>query len=90
MLGLMASAASASGPTKVNLGTSGDYAILAKTGVSTTGVTSINGDCGISPAAATFVTGFGLILDASGTFSTSSLITGKVYASDYTAPLRRK
>lgn len=75
---------------QVNLGTAGDFAILAKTGVSTTGVTSITGDIGLSPAAATFITGFGLIMDASGTFSTSSLVTGKVYAADYTPPTPAK
>ncbi len=70
----------------VNLGTAGNFAILAKTGVSTTGTTSIVGDIGVSPAAATYITGFGLIMDASNTFSTSSLVTGKVYAADYTPP----
>ena len=73
-------------PAPVNLGTAGNFAILAKTGVSTTGTTSIVGDIGASPAAATYITGFGLIMDASGTFSTSSLVTGKVYAADYTDP----
>ncbi|MBE3134968.1 MAG: DUF3494 domain-containing protein [Acidobacteria bacterium] len=70
----------------VNLGTAGDFAILAKSGISTTGTTSIVGDIGVSPAAATFITGFGLIMDASGAFSTSSLVAGKVYAADYTPP----
>jgi hypothetical protein len=70
----------------VDLGTAGNFAILAKSGISTTGTTSIVGDIGISPAAATFITGFGLIIDASNQFSTSSLITGKVYAADYAVP----
>lgn len=70
----------------VNLGTSGDYVILSKTGISTSGTTSIVGNIGVSPAAATYITGFGLIIDASGIFSTSSLITGKIYASDYITP----
>lgn len=78
--------ARAAGPTPVNLGTAGNFMILAKTGISTTGTTSIVGDIGVSPAAATSITGFGLILDSSGTFSTSSLVTGKVYASDYASP----
>jgi len=76
--------------TPVNLGTSGDFAILAKTGISTTGVTHITGDIGVSPAAATFITGFDLIMDASGTFSTSSLVTGRVYAADYAPPTPTK
>lgn len=70
----------------VDLGLASDYAILAKSGISTTGTTSVIGDMGISPNSSTAITGFGLILDSSGTYSTSSLVTGKVYASDYTSP----
>ena len=75
-----------SSPTPVNLGTAGNYVILSKTGISTTGTTNVTGDIGLSPAAASYITGFGLIMDASGTFSSSSLITGNVYASNYTSP----
>ncbi|MHB1197261.1 MAG: ice-binding family protein [Lutibacter sp.] len=70
----------------VDLGLAGNYAILAESAISTTGVTSVTGDMGISPLAATFITGFGLILDSSGTYSTSSLVTGRIYAADYTSP----
>jgi hypothetical protein len=70
----------------VDLGEAGDFVILAKTGVSTTGTTAIVGNIGVSPAAATYITGFGLILDATNQFSTSSLVTGNVYAADYSAP----
>ena len=66
--------------------TPGDFVILAKTGISTTGTTSITGDIGVSPAAASFITGFNLIADASNIFSTSSLVTGKIYAADYAPP----
>jgi len=90
MLALIVPVAIAAGPTTVILGTAGDFAILAKTGVSVTGVASITGDIGISPVAATAVTGFGLIMDASGTFSISSLVTGKIYAADYTNPTPSK
>ena len=76
----------AAGPTAVNLGTAGNYVILSKTGVSTTGTTKIVGDIGVSPIASTAITGFGLVLDSSGTFSRSSLVTGKIYAADYTSP----
>jgi hypothetical protein len=86
----MVSTAIAAGPAPVILGTAGSFAILAKTGISTTGTTAIVGDIGVSPAAATYITGFGLIKDASGTFSTSSLVTGNVYAADYTAPTPTK
>jgi hypothetical protein len=70
----------------VNLGTAGNFAILAKSKISTTGATSVTGDLGVSPTAATYITGFGLILDSSTTFSTSSLVTGRIYAASYTAP----
>jgi Ice-binding-like len=74
------------GPAPVNLGTAGNFVILAKSGVSTTGTTAVVGDIGISPAAASFITGFALIADSTNTFSTSSLVTGKLYASDYAQP----
>jgi hypothetical protein len=78
------------GPATVNLRSAGDFAILAKTGISTTGTSSIVGDVGISPYAASFITGFGLTMDASNEFSTSSLVTGRVYAADYTPPTPTK
>ncbi|HEX9906870.1 MAG TPA: ice-binding family protein [Thermoplasmata archaeon] len=77
---------SGDGPAKVNLRSAGDFVILAKTGISTTGTSSIVGDVGISPAAASFITGFGLTMDASNEYSTSSLVTGRVYAADYAPP----
>ena len=85
ILGVAAGTASAA-QAPVDLGTAHNFVILTKTGISTTGTTSIVGDIGVSPAAATYITGFDLIMDASNQFSTSSLVTGKVYASDYTSP----
>jgi hypothetical protein len=79
-----------SSPETVNLGTAGDFVILAKTGVSCTGSTQITGDIGVSPAAATYITGFDLIADASTTFSLSSLVTGQIFASDFTEPTPTK
>lgn len=78
----------AAGPDPVTLGTAGNFAILAKSGISTTGTTAVVGNLGLSPAAATFITGFGLIMDASNQFATSSLVAspGKVYASDFADP----
>jgi hypothetical protein len=70
----------------VNLGTAGNFVILAKTGVSTTGTTAVVGDVGASPVAATYLTGFSLIADATNTFSTSSYVVGKLYAADYATP----
>ena len=76
----------AAGPGAVNLGTASNFVILSKSGISTTGTTSITGNIGVSPAPASYITGFGLIMDSSNTFSTSSKLTGKAYASDYTTP----
>jgi hypothetical protein len=70
----------------VGLGEAGSYVILAKSGISTTGTTAITGNLGVSPAAASAITGFGLIADSTNVFSTSSLVNGKVYAANYTAP----
>lgn len=70
----------------VNLGTAGNFAILAKSGVSTVPTSSITGDVGVSPAAATLITGFSLTADSTNVFSTSPQITGKVYAANYAVP----
>ncbi|MGD0079980.1 MAG: ice-binding family protein, partial [Methanoregula sp.] len=72
--------------TPVGLGSAGNYAILAESGISTTGTTSISGNIGVSPIDATAITGFGLVMDPSNHFSTSSLVDGKVFAADYTPP----
>ena len=69
----------------VALGTAGTYAILAKSGISGI-IGHVTGDVGISPAAATYITGFSLAADSSNTFSTSTQITGRVYAASYVAP----
>lgn len=76
----------AAGPASVNLGTAGNFVILAKTGISTTGSTKVTGDIGVSPAAATYMTGFALTLPAAGAFSTSALVTGKIYSPSYADP----
>lgn len=78
-------ATSASGPAAVNLSTAGAYVILSKSGVSTTGATSVVGDIGVSPILASAITGFTLSTPPT-TFTTSSLVTGKVWAPDYNAP----
>jgi hypothetical protein len=63
--------------------TSPKYVILAKTAISTTGTTAITGDLGVSPVAATYITGFSLIMNAGGCYSTTTLVTGNVFAADY-------
>jgi len=79
-------AAVATGPVPVNLGTAGNFVILAKTGVSTTGTTAVVGDIGVSPVPASYITGFSLVADSTNTFSTSSVVAGKLYAADYAPP----
>jgi hypothetical protein len=79
-------AALAAGAAPVNLGTAGNYVLLSKAGISTTGITHVTGDIAVSPIAATAVTGFGLVRDSSGAFSRSSLVTGRVFAADYSVP----
>ena len=70
----------------VDLGTAANFTILAKTGISNVPPTAIEGDIGVSPAAATYITGFSLIADATNVFSTSTQVTGRVFASDYAPP----
>jgi hypothetical protein len=65
----------------VTLGTAGNYVILAKTGITTTGTTTITGD--IAAEVSTSMTGFGLIMNTGNNYSTSTLINGNAYASDY-------
>jgi hypothetical protein len=71
---------------RVDLGTSGNFAILGKTGVSTVPSSMVTGDMGASPEAATSITGFDLILGSGAAFSTSAQVVGNVYAPDYAAP----
>lgn len=72
----------------VDLGTAGNFVLLAKTGISKTGAagTAITGDIGISPAALSFITGFSQTADASNVFATSSFVTGSIYAANMAAP----
>jgi hypothetical protein len=70
----------------VNLGTAGDYAILTKSGISTVPTSAITGNIGVSPITATAITGFSLTADSTKVFSTSTQVTGKIYASNYAAP----
>ena len=70
----------------VNLGTAGNFAVLAKTAISTVPTSAITGNLGVSPAAATFITGFSLVADATNVFSGSPQVTGQIFAANYTPP----
>lgn len=72
----------------VLLGAAGNFAILAKTGISTVPTSIITGDIGVSPVAASYITGFSLSADASNVFSTSPQVVGggRVYAANYAVP----
>jgi hypothetical protein len=59
----------------VDLGTAGDFVILAETGVSTIPGSVITGDVGVSPIAASAMTGFSLKIDLSNKFATSDQVT---------------
>ena len=73
-----------SGLAVVNLGSAGNYVILAKTGISNISTSAITGDLGLSPAATSYITGLSLT-NATG-YATSAQVTGKIYAADMAAP----
>jgi len=73
-----------SGLAPVDLGTAGNYVILAKTAINNNPTSAITGDLGLSPAATSYITGLSLT-NATG-FATSSQVTGKVYAADMVSP----
>ena len=70
----------------VNLRTAGNFAVLAKSGISTVPTSAIVGDIGVSPIDSTAITGFSLVLDGTTQFSRSPQVTGRVFAADYTTP----
>jgi len=87
LAGIMAFPQSASAiQLAVDLGTAGNYAILAKSGVSTVPPSAITGDIGVSPIDSTAITGFSVIHVAGSAFATSTQVTGKLYAPDYASP----
>lgn len=74
------------GPSPVDLGTSLNFAILAKSGIDSVPSSSITGDIGVSPIDSTAITGFSLMMDATNTFASSDQVTGKVFAANYAVP----
>ncbi len=75
------------GPAPVVLGTAGNYAIFANTGISTVPTSAVTGDMGTGPGVtSSAITGFALVLPAGSAFSTSAQVIGKVFAFDYAPP----
>ena len=69
---------------EVDLGTAGDYVILAKTAINNSGTSAITGDLGLSPAATSYITGLSLT-DFTG-YAESAQVTGQVFAADMADP----
>ena len=67
-----------------DLGASGNYVIMAKTGVTNVTASTITGNMGVSPVPASYITGFSLVADSTNVFSTSTTaptsVIGKIYA----------
>jgi len=70
--------------TPISLGTSRNFAVLAKSGVTVGAAARITGNIGMSPYLSYSILGLTLLLDSSGTFSTcASQVNGKIYAPNY-------
>lgn len=85
---LGATGSSCAGADCVNLGTAGNYAIFANTGIATDANASvITGNIAAGPGVtSTAITGFALSLPAASPFATTPQVSGKVYAFDYAPP----
>lgn len=68
----------------VPLGTSGNYALLAKTAISTVPSSVVTGNVGLSPSARIGLTGWSLVTEPTDTYFTSAQVAapGKLYAAD--------
>jgi Ice-binding-like len=85
-LGTGQMAQASAGQAPVNLGGAAPFVILSESGITNVPTSIIRGNMGVSPIAATAITGFALVADKTNTFSTSSQVTGKIYAADYASP----
>ena len=76
--------ATCAGTECVVLGAAGNYAILAKAGVSTVPSSVVTGNVGVSPLARTALTGWSLVSEPTDTYFTSAQVVspGKLYAAD--------
>ncbi|KAJ7912354.1 antifreeze protein [Mycena leptocephala] len=70
--------AMAADPAPILLGTAGNFAILARTGVSNVPDSAISGDVGVSPATVKSLRGFNLVQDVSEQFWTSAQVNGRL------------
>ena len=81
------------GPDPVNLRSAGDFAILAKTGVSSVPPSVVTGNVGVSPIKQSAITGFSLLTGGAPavqkTDAKSDQVTGKLYAADNMVPTPR-
>ncbi|KJA22381.1 hypothetical protein HYPSUDRAFT_1084464 [Hypholoma sublateritium FD-334 SS-4] len=83
---MIVSVVQAAGPAAINLGTAGNFTILAKSGISTVPNSDITGNIGVSPSSGTSLTGFALTISPSGVFATSAQVSGSLLAADFAAP----
>ncbi|KIJ25672.1 hypothetical protein M422DRAFT_273347 [Sphaerobolus stellatus SS14] len=74
------------GPPAINLGTAGNFVILAKSGITTVPASAITGNIAVSPANSGSITGFSLVKIPAGTSATSTQVVGSVFAADFTSP----
>ena len=73
------------GPPAVAMGTAGNFAVLARTGITIGAAGRVTGNVGLSASGAAGLV-FASTQDASRTFSTSSLVSGRIYSTDDIAP----
>lgn len=85
-LGTGQMARAATNPAPVDLGAATSFVILTKTGITNVPTSAITGNLGVSPIDSTSITGFSLVADSTNIYSTSSQVTGKIYAANYAAP----
>lgn len=68
----------------VDLGTAGNYVVLAKSAINNNPTSAFTGDLGLSPMAESFITGFSQT--AATGYSTSDQVNGRIYAADMADP----
>ena len=82
---------SAIGPSPIALGNAGNYAMFSNTALTADAgaITRVVGNVGVGPGVTStaITTGFTpLTADSGGTYATSTIVTGNVYASNFTSP----